>query len=46
MYGPGDHGVDQPAAGCQVLIELVAGEFGYTVEFIDMEKNGDGRRRR
>jgi hypothetical protein len=37
MYEPGHHGFYQSTLRCQV-IELVAGEFGHTVEFIDMEK--------
>jgi translation initiation factor IF-2 len=37
MYGSWHHGVHQPALDAEV-IELVASEFGFDVEFIDMEK--------
>jgi translation initiation factor IF-2 len=37
MYEPGHHGFYQSTLRCRG-IELVAGEFGHTVEFIDMGK--------
>jgi translation initiation factor IF-2 len=37
VYEPWYHGFDQPAFDAEV-IELVASEFGFDVEFIDMEK--------
>ena len=45
MYEPWYHGVHQPAPEADV-IELVASEFGYDVEFIGVEDAGRNGRRR